>query len=104
VAPLLARRFTVVCADLRGYGDSGRPPSDATHRASSKRTVARDQVAVMAALGFGQFAVAGHDRGGRVAYRLALDHPERVSHLAVLDIVPTIETWDRLDRAAALEF
>jgi haloacetate dehalogenase len=97
LAPALAERFTVVCADLRGYGDSGRPSSDAAHRAYSKRVMAEDQREVMARLGFERFAVVGHDRGGRVAYRLALDHPDRVTHLAVLDIVPTLETWARLD-------
>ena len=103
IAPALAERFTVVCPDLRGYGDSGRPASDADHRAYSKRTMAEDQREIMARLGFERFAVVGHDRGGRVAYRLALDHPDRVTHLAVLDIVPTLETWARLDRQAGLE-
>jgi haloacetate dehalogenase len=102
VAPSLASRFTVVCPDLRGYGDSGRPAADPTHRAYSKRTMARDQLEVMVQLGFERFAVVGHDRGGRVAYRLALDHPEHVTRLAVLDIVPTIETWARLGRKAGL--
>jgi haloacetate dehalogenase len=102
IAPALATRFTVVCPDLRGYGDSGRPASDSSHRAYSKRMMAQDQCEVMAQLGFERFAVAGHDRGGRVAYRLALDHPERVTRLAVLDIVPTIETWERLDRTEGL--
>jgi pimeloyl-ACP methyl ester carboxylesterase len=90
VAPRLARSFTVVCPDLRGYGESRGPATDtADHAAYSKRAMARDQVAVMTALGFERFGVTGHDRGGRVAYRLALDHPERVSRLALLDIVPT---------------
>lgn len=102
VAPALARRFTVVCPDLRGYGDSDRPPSDSAHRAYAKRAMAADQVEAMARLGFERFAVAGHDRGGRVAYRMALDHPERVSRLAVLDIVPTLETWERMDWRLAL--
>jgi haloacetate dehalogenase len=102
VAPALAARFTVVCPDLRGYGDSGRPPADPSHRAYSKRAMAGDQVDTMARLGFDRFAVVGHDRGGRVAYRLALDHPERVTRLAVLDIVPTLETWERHDRLSAL--
>jgi haloacetate dehalogenase len=102
IAPALAARFTVVCADLRGYGDSGRPPSDPQHRAYSKRAMAEDQVEAMAQLGFERFAVVGHDRGGRVAYRLALDRPERVTRLAVLDIVPTLETWARMDRRGAL--
>ena len=102
IAPALATRFTVVCTDLRGYGDSGRPPSDPAHRAYSKRSMAQDQLEVMARLGFDRFALVGHDRGGRVAYRLALDHPERVTRLAVLDIVPTLETWARMDRRASL--
>src|SRR5687768_10139145 len=79
VAPLLARSFTVVCADLRGYGRSSCPPSAADHAPYSKRAMARDMLRAMEALGFTQFAVAGHDRGGRVAYRLALDAPERIS-------------------------
>jgi haloacetate dehalogenase len=102
IAPELATDFTVVCPDLRGYGDSGRPSSGPTHRAYSKRAMAQDQVEVMERLGFERFAMVGHDRGGRVGYRLALDHPERVTRLAVLDIVPTIETWERMDRHASL--
>ena len=102
VAPVLAERFTVVCPDLRGYGDSGRPSSDPAHCAYAKRTMAEDQRQTMARLGFERFAVVGHDRGGRVAYRLALDHPERVTRLAVLDMVPTLETWARMDRRAGL--
>ncbi|MGH7707225.1 MAG: alpha/beta fold hydrolase [Vulcanimicrobiaceae bacterium] len=98
VAPLLARRFTVVCPDLRGYGQSSKPPGDSAHERYSKRAMARDNMALMQAIGFEQFAVAGHDRGGRVAYRLALDQPAAVTKLAVLDIVPTIDTFDRLDR------
>jgi haloacetate dehalogenase len=103
-APLLARRFTVVCADLRGYGASGCPPSTTDHAPYSKRAMARDMAAVMAQLGFRRFAVAGHDRGGRVAYRLALDHPERVKRLAVLDIVPTATAWERADARFALAY
>ena len=83
IAPPLAERFTVVAPDLRGYGDSGVPPSDSEHRAYSKRVMAQDQVEVMRALGFERFAVVGHDRGARVAYRMALDHPERVARLAL---------------------
>jgi haloacetate dehalogenase len=101
VAPALARDFTVVAPDLRGYGDSERPASDPEHRGYSKRAMAQDQVDVMAALGFPRFAVAGHDRGARVAYRLALDHPDRVTRLAVLDIVPTGEAWRRMDQSSA---
>jgi haloacetate dehalogenase len=104
VAPLLARSFTVVCADLRGYGRSGCPPSASDHAPYAKRTMARDMVTVMERLGFPRFSVAGHDRGGRVAYRMALDHPERVDRLAVLDILPTETTWERADARLALAF
>lgn len=93
VAPALAEHLTVVAADLRGYGDSSVPPTTADHAPYSKRVMARDQVALMEALGFREFAVVGHDRGGRVAYRMALDAPERVTRLAVLDIVPTGDMW-----------
>jgi haloacetate dehalogenase len=101
IAPRLARDFTVVAPDLRGYGDSDRPEPDPEHLAYSKRAMAQDQVRVMEALGFPRFAVAGHDRGARVAYRMALDHPDRVVRLAVLDIVPTGDTWARMDHEAA---
>jgi haloacetate dehalogenase len=101
VAPALADRFTVVVPDLRGYGASGKPPGSADHVEYAKRTMAADQVAVMAALGFEQFAVVGHDRGGRVGHRLAIDHPERVQRLAVLDIVPTHEVFRTTDEALA---
>jgi haloacetate dehalogenase len=97
VAPRLAEEFTVVTPDLRGYGESSKPPTTADHEPYSKRAMARDQVEVMRQLGFEHFGVAGHDRGGRCAYRLALDHPERVTKLAVLDIVPTAEMWRRAD-------
>jgi haloacetate dehalogenase len=97
VAPRLASQFTVVAADLRGYGESSKPPTKPDHEPYSKRAMARDQVAVMEALGFDRFSVCGHDRGGRCAYRLALDHPERVLKLAVLDIAPTAEMWRRVD-------
>ena len=89
VAPELAKKFTVVAADLRGYGDSSAPPDGENHSGYSKRAMAQDQVEVMASLGFEKFAVVGHDRGGRVAHRMALDHPDRVTRLAILDIVPT---------------
>jgi haloacetate dehalogenase len=103
-APLLAERFTVVAADLSGYGDSFRPAPTPDHAAHSKRAMANDQVQAMAALGHDRFAIAGHDRGGRVAYRMALDHPERVTALAVLDIVPTAEVWARADDKLALGY
>jgi haloacetate dehalogenase len=89
VAPVLAERFTVVATDLRGYGDSSKPADGENHAGYSKRAMAQDQVEVMRALGFERFAVVGHDRGGRVAHRLALDHPQLLTKLAVLDIVPT---------------
>src|ERR687886_1857494 len=89
IAPVLAERFTVVCPDLRGFGDSAKPPADPEHLAYSKRVMAQDQVEVMRTLGFREFAVVGHDRGARVAHRMALDHSERVTKLALLDIVPT---------------
>jgi haloacetate dehalogenase len=91
----------VVCPDLRGYGDSGKPPGGPDHEGYSKRVMAQDQVAMMAALGFGRFAVAGHDRGARVALRMALDHPEAVSRLAVLDIVPTKTIYETIDQQHA---
>jgi haloacetate dehalogenase len=101
VAPLLAERHTVVAADLAGYGASLRPAATADHAAHGKRAMALDQVQAMAALGFDRFAVAGHDRGGRVGYRMALDRPAAVERLAVLDIVPTGEVWGRADAAFA---
>ena len=104
VAPLLARGFTVVCADLRGYGRSGCPVSGPDHAPYAKRAMARDMVAVMERLGFPRFSVAGHDRGGRVAYRLALDHPHRLDRLAVLDVLPTETVWERADARFALGF
>jgi haloacetate dehalogenase len=104
VGPRLAQRFTVVAPDLRGYGESTAPADLADHAQASKRTMAIDCVRMMAALGFGQFGVAGHDRGGRVAYRMALDHPTVVTRLAVLDIVPTIEAWERADRHWILDY
>jgi haloacetate dehalogenase len=101
VAPALADRYTVVAADLRGYGQSSKPPGDAGHVAYSKRAMAADQVAVMRRLGFGRFAVCGHDRGARVAHRMCLDHPEAVAAAAVLDIVPTLHLFETTDRAFA---
>jgi haloacetate dehalogenase len=104
VSPRLAEHFTVVATDLRGYGDSSKPETTPDHAPYSKRTMARDQVAVMRAMGFERFFVCGHDRGGRVAYRMALDHPERVLRLAVLDIVPTWEAFSRADMAFGLGY
>ena len=102
IAPRLARDFTVVATDLTGYGESAKPPTTPDHEPYSKRAMARDQVAVMRQLGFETFFVAGHDRGARCAYRMALDHPDRVRKLAVLDIVPTGEAWRRADMAFGL--
>jgi haloacetate dehalogenase len=104
VAPRLAEEFTVIAADLRGYGDSSKPPSTPDHEPYSKRAMARDQIEVMRRLGFERFSVAGHDRGGRCAYRLAIDHPERVEKLAVLDILPTGEHFWRADMAFAMGY
>ena len=99
VAPHLTREFTVVVADLPGYGDSEPPQLETDHAPHSKRAWAVRMVTGMAELGFETFAVCGHDRGGRVAYRMALDHPTRVVRVAVLEIVPTAEMYDRADRA-----
>lgn len=99
VAPRLAARFTVVAADLRGYGDSAAPPDDG--EAYAKRAMGADMTAAMASLGFARFHVAGHDRGGRVAYRLALDRPEAVDRLAVLEIAPTLAMWEAFDARLA---
>jgi haloacetate dehalogenase len=101
VAPVLAERFTVVCSDLRGYGDSGKPRSDASHEPYSKRAMAQDQLELMRALGFERFAIVGHDRGARVARRLALDHPDSVSRLAILDIIPTETMYGSIDQERA---
>ena len=104
IAPLLARQFSVVAPDLRGYGDSSKPPTTPDHAPYSKRAMAGDQIRVMRQLGFERFFVAGHDRGGRVAYRMALDHPERVAKLAVLDIIPTGEAFRRADMEFGLRY
>jgi haloacetate dehalogenase len=97
VAPLLTAGHTVVATDLAGYGDSFRPAPTPDHAAHGKRALALDQVEAMRSLGFERFAVVGHDRGGRVAYRMALDHPDQVERLAALDVVPTGEVWGRAD-------
>lgn len=104
VAPRLAERFTVVCSDLRGYGDSSKPPGGGDHATYSKRAMAEDQAQVMEELGFRRFSVAGHDRGGRVAHRMALDYPESVQRLAVLDIAPTHTMFRRADMDFGLTY
>jgi haloacetate dehalogenase len=101
VAPLLAGTHTVVCPDLRGYGESSKPPTAADHAPYSKRAMAGDCLALMGGLGHDRFAVVGHDRGSYVAFRLAMDHPAAVSHLAVLDGVPIGEALARCDAAFA---
>lgn len=104
VAPALAERYTVVATDLRGYGDSGKPPSAGDHAPYAMRALALDQVEVMRRLGHERFAVAGHDRGARCAYRMALDHPRAVTRLAVLDIVPTGDAFRRADMDFSLGY
>ena len=104
IAPQLARDFTIIIADLRGYGDSDKPPTSADHAVYSKRAMAIDMISVMAALGHQRFFVAGHDRGGRVAHRLARDYPEAVEKLAVLDIAPTITMYDTTDMQFATSY
>ena len=104
VAPVLAERFAVVLADLRGYGASDKPRCSADQSTYAKRAMAIDQVRAMEQLGHERFAVVGHDRGGRVAHRMALDHPDRVTAVAVLDIVPTLHMFEHVDRAMATEY
>ncbi len=104
VAPRLAERFTLVMSDLRGYGDSGKPASDPDHETYSFRAMAADQAALMDELGYGDFLVAGHDRGGRTTHRLCLDHPGRVIRAAVLDIAPTLTMYERTDMAFAMGY
>ena len=104
VAARLAEHFTVVASDLRGYGDSGHPGDGEGHTGYSKRATAHDQVRMMEALGFARFRLAGHDRGGRVAHRLALDHPAAVERLCVLDIVPTRTVFRATDQALATAY
>jgi len=104
VAPALAGDFTVVAADLRGYGESSKSFGEKDHSTYSKRAMASDQVSVMESLGFDSFAVVGHDRGGRVGHRLALDFPERLTKLAVLDIVPTRHVYATVDMDLATAY
>jgi len=101
IMPELARKHTVVAADLRGYGDSSRPPDGDRHAVYSFREMARDQIEVMAALGFEQFLLVGHDRGARVAHRLMLDHPGSVKKAVLMDIAPTLAMYEKTDMAFA---
>ncbi len=103
VAPKLADKFTLIIADLPGYGWSDMPESDENHTPYTKRAMAKTMIEAMEQLGYVHFALAGHDRGGRVSYRLALDHPGRLSRLAVLDILPTYNYWERMNRLYALK-
>ena len=103
VAGRLSQGFALIIPDLPGYGDSQGPAPDPEHRNYAKRTTANSMVELMSELGHESFLLAGHDRGGRVAYRLTLDHPERVERLAVLDIVPTLDVWEAMDWKEALE-
>ena len=100
----LSESHTVVAADLRGYGGSSAPEAGPHGEGSSKREMALDLVALMEALGFGRFAVVGHDRGARVAYRMALDHPERVERLAVLNVIPTVDQFERMAGGPSLGY
>lgn len=104
IAPDLARDHTLVAPDLRGYGDSGRPPSGDDHSGYSFRAMAADPVGLMRLLGYERFAVVGHDRGARVAHRMALDHPDAVTRVALLDILPTLHVYDHVDRALATAY
>ncbi|HEY3143152.1 MAG TPA: alpha/beta hydrolase [Acidimicrobiales bacterium] len=104
VAPRLAEHFSVVATDLRGYGDSGTPATTPDHAPYSMREIAREQVEVMRSLGHDRFSVVGHDRGARCAYRMALDHPDTVTGLAVLDIVPTGDAFGRADMEFSLGY
>ena len=104
VAPSLARQYTVVTPDLRGYGDSGKPDGGEAHVNYAKRTMAADLVELMEALGLARFAVVGHDRGARVAHRMALDHPDHVSRVALFDIAPTATMYARTDKAFATRY
>ena len=99
IAPRLARDFTVVCPDLRGYGDSEKPPGGDDHSGYSFRAMAQDQVEVMAALGFTRFYAAGHDRGARVLHRMCLDHPDKVASAAILDIIPQHHLLNNVTRS-----
>ena len=104
VAGTLAREFTVVATDLRGYGDSGKPRGLADHSNYAKRVMAQDQVDVMSALGHARFRVLAHDRGARVAHRMAVDHPERVLKLVTLDIAPTLAMYERTNLELATRY
>ena len=102
VAPILAQRFTVICPDITGYGFSHKPPVSEDHAAYSKRTMAAELVALMRGLGHDRFQVVAHDRGARVAHRMALDHADAVERLCTMDIIPTLEHFERVDMTFAM--
>lgn len=104
VAETLAQHFTVIASDLRGYGDSDKPQGLPDHSNYSKRAMGEDQIALMQQLGFDQFLVMAHDRGGRVAYRMALDHPEVIRKLVILDVAPTLAMYEKANRAFATAY
>jgi haloacetate dehalogenase len=104
IAPQLAERFTIVLTDIRGRGETHKPPQSKDHNAYSKRSMAREQLLVMRALGHSRFSLVGHDRGGRIARRLALDHPEAVEQLAIMDIVPALDFYQHANAAIAQDY
>src|SRR5258708_6231601 len=104
IAPRLAESFTVVLADLRGYGESSKPTEEPDHANYSKRAMAQDMIEVMSQLGYDSFHVVGHDRGARVTHRMLLDHGPRIKKAAVLDIVPTYEMYTTIDKAVATAY
>lgn len=104
IAEQLAEQFTVVASDLRGYGDSSKPTTTTDHAPYSKRETANDQIKLMASLGFNEFYLAGHDRGGRVGHRMALDHPDKIKKLAVMDIAPTYSMYAHTDLSFAMAY
>lgn len=104
LAPLLAKDFTVIMPDLRGYGDSSKPESDTQHTPYSKRAMARDQMVLMEKLGYDAFTVIAHDRGARVAHRLARDFPNQVKKLILFDMLPTLHVFENMDREVATAY
>jgi haloacetate dehalogenase len=104
MAPLFAKNYTVVCSDLRGYGDSDKPKSDKKHFTYSKKNMAKDQYELMKKLGFDKFCLVGHDRGGRVAHRMAIDYPDSITKISVLDIVPTSHVFENTNAILARRY
>ena len=104
IAPLLSENYTIVCSDLRGYGDSDKPDSDETHSTYSKKSMAADQFNLMKKLGYNKFSVIGHDRGARVAHRMGLDYPNNINKIALLDIVPTTHVFENTDKELATKY